>query len=476
MENTTLSEGSSESLAKTHDSAIEKRKILYRVKINTPVILKTEAFKSETINAQTVNLGEGGLGIALDSEVELPSPLLIEFSLMNTPIQFHGEVRWNKIFDDGKYYCGVHFLDENKEQESILKRFLYTNDEYIQQLIENLPETEKENSCKIEHFFKSDVKGFVENLIRLEEEIKDNLRSEDSILNELTTISEEILKKGDELEEIIKNWQSIEKIKDAFRSLVGYWVYQSKIVKMSLKESYGYSGNCITQETIYNNQSISDGLGIYYDKYFLNNPYAIAVQNRKEKMKDLLMDFLKKTEPSSINILNLASGPCREIRELLPDLHSINKNIKFTCVDFDENAISFSKEKLMPLPENIKVEFLKENILRLIAHKDATLMLNKQNLIYSMGLVDYLSDAILKRTIFFAFSLLNNGGKLIITHKDRDKYKPLDPDWFCDWSFEPRNVDGLIRLINNSGIRDFTIELDWEDSNKILFLTLTKRV
>ena len=474
MEDTISSDAMSEGSPKS-SGPIEKRKMPYRVKINTPIILKTEAFKSETINAQIVNISEDGLGLSLNSEVEVPSPLSIELELMDLLLRLQGEVRWGKVFDDGKYYCGMRFLQKDESQDAILKNFLYTNDEYIQQLIENLPETEKEISDKIEHFFKGDVKAFVENLIRLEAEIKAKSRSEDYILGELTTASEEILKKGDELEEIINDKQLVKNIKEGFRSLVGNWVYKSKIVKMSLKESYGYSGNYMTQETIYNNQSISDGLGIYYDKYFLNNPYAIAVQNRKEKMKDLLMDFLSRTDSQSINILNLASGPCREIRELMPDLHSINKNIKFTCVDFDENAISFSKEKLIPLPGNIKVEFLKENILRLIAHKDTTLILNRQNLVYSMGLADYLSEAILKRMIFFAFSLLHEGGKLIITHKNKDKYKPLDPDWFCDWTFVPRNLSGLLKLVNDSGINDFTIDIDWEDSNKIFFLILTKK-
>ncbi len=474
MEDTISSDAMSEGSPKS-SGPIEKRKMPYRVKINTPIILKTEAFKSETINAQIVNISEDGLGLSLNSEVEVPSPLSIELELMDLLLRLQGEVRWGKVFDDGKYYCGMRFLQKDEHQDSVLKGFLCTNDEYIHQLIKNLPETEKEISDKIEHFFKGDVKAFVENLIRLEAEIKAKSRSEDSILGELTTASEEILKKGDELEEIINDKQLVKKIKEGFRSLVGNWVYKSKIVKMSLKESYGYTGNYMTLEIIYDDQPISDSLGFYYDRYFLSNPYAIAVRNRKEKMKDLLMSFLKETGLSSINILNLASGPCREIRDLTPDLRLTKKKLNLTCVDFDENAISFSKEKLMPLPKNIKVELLKKNILRLIVHKEPTLILKKQNLIYSIGLADYLSDTTLKRMISFAFSLLNPGGKLIIAHKDRDKYKPLDPDWFCDWTFVPRNLSGLLKLVNDSGIKDFAIDIDWEDSNKIFFLILTKK-
>ena len=107
----------------------------YRVKINTPIILKTEAFKSETINAQIVNISEDGLGLSLNSEVEVPSPLSIELELMDLLLRLQGEVRWGKVFDDGKYYCGMRFLQKDEHQDSVLKGFLCTNDEYIQQLI-----------------------------------------------------------------------------------------------------------------------------------------------------------------------------------------------------------------------------------------------------------------------------------------------------------------------------------------------------
>lgn len=456
----------------------DNKRSSYRIKINSPVTLKTKSFTeihSQSQNVQTINLSEGGLCISLNSRIELPSPLLCEFTLLNSPLQFQGKIVWEKIFDDGKYYCGVHFLDKDDQQESALKRFLYTDDEYILNLVKDLKTEDREVSDKIESFFRRDVKWFIEGLIDLEQHIKNKTMSEDAIFERLTNISDEIVKKGDEVEKLVKNRLLMKKIKEGFRSLVGHWVYKSKIVKMSLKESYGYTGNYMTLEIIYDDQPISDSLGFYYDRYFLSNPYAIAVRNRKERMKDLLMSFLKETGLSSINILNLASGPCREIKELIPDLRLTKKKLNFTCVDFDENAISFSKEKLMPLPENIKVELLKENILRLIVHKEPTLILKKQNLIYSIGLADYLSDTTLKRMISFAFSLLNPGGKLIIAHKDRDKYKPLDPDWFCDWTFEPRNVKSLIKLVEDSGIKDFAIDMDWEDSNKVFFLILTKK-
>ena len=153
-------------------------------------------------------------------------------------------------------------------------------------------------------------------------------------------------------------------------------------------------------EMIYNNQLISEGLGIYFDRWFLDNPYAIAVRNRKEKIKESIRTFLKETALSSINVLNIASGPCREIKELLDDMRLIKKELNFTCVDFDEEAINFSKNRLKSLPENLKIEFLKDNVTKLIDSKKYTKFFGKQNLIYSTGLTDYLPDRVLKKFHF----------------------------------------------------------------------------
>ena len=312
----------------------DNKRFSYRIKINSPITLKTKSFTeipSQAQNVQTINLSEGGIGISFDAEVKLPSPLLIEFGLMNTHIQFQGEVRWNKIFDDGKYYCGVHFLDKDEQQEDILKRFLFTNNEYILNLIKDLKTEDRDVSGKIESFFRRDVKEFVENLISFEEAVKEKSLPDDFIQKRVEFISEEICKRGDTLEKIIGKGLLIKKIKESFRSLIGHWVYKSKFMERAYKRPCGYRGDYYMLEMIYNNQLISEGLGIYFDRWFLDNPYAIAVRNRKEKIKESIRTFLKETALSSINVLNIASGPCREIKELLDDMRLIKRNLIYLC-------------------------------------------------------------------------------------------------------------------------------------------------
>ena len=95
----------------------------------------------------------------------------------------------------------MHFLDKDEQQEDILKRFLFTNNEYILNLIKDLKTEDRDVSGKIESFFRRDVKGFVENLISFEEAVKEKSLPDDFIQKRVEFISEEICKRGDTLED-----------------------------------------------------------------------------------------------------------------------------------------------------------------------------------------------------------------------------------------------------------------------------------
>jgi hypothetical protein len=298
----------------------------------------------------------------------------------------------------------------------------------------------------------------------------------DEAFKQVFDFNETIMKKGDELESSIDNRIVMKKIKKTFRELCGPWVYKSDIVKHALEKPRGYPGDYKLLEIIYNNQTISYGIGFCYDKYFLNNPYSIAVRNRKEKMSEILKEFIEYLPFSHKKILNLACGSCREIKKLFDgDGFIRDKEVVFTLVDQDEKALEFSREILRNNPKNVSFKFLQHNILDYIKEgRKNSKLLGRQNMIYSIGLADYLPDRVLKNLLLFCFNLLEPKGKLVIAHKDVNKYKPLPPDWWCDWTFYPRDENYLLNLVTKSGIENFSLRLTREPSEIILFLEVER--
>lgn len=435
---------------------------------------------STSVNGETANLGESGVDVILESPLAGSPRLSLNmgtpFDALNREIPV--ELVWTapKI-KEGRFSYGLRFLKLNWEQLLSLKTLLYLDADFILEQANHIIKLTVDPAIteKVRGFFTENLKNYLEELVSLEKEIYQkgptNLGQE-----KLNRLNDEILKKGDELERIVGNSIILREIKRRFRLMVGGFAYQSVIVKRANDKPLGYPGDYELLEAIYNNQGVSEKIGHYFDKSFLSNKYAVAVRNRKEKMKIILKEFITSSSSTGVRILNLACGSCREIKELLSSLDVHKKRIIFECVDQDGDALEFVKDSLGKLPGNIEIKFSKQNILDIVNKPSYySGLIGKQDLVYSIGLADYLPDRILKKLIRFCFGLLHSGGRLIITHKDIDEYRPLDPDWFCDWTFIPRNREKLFNLIRDSGIDNSSIALERDNSKIILFTILGKR-
>lgn len=247
-----------------------------------------------------------------------------------------------------------------------------------------------------------------------------------------------------------------------FRRIVGNVVYSSEIMKRALEKPKGYPGDYQMLEFIYDNEIVSKGEGAYFDRYFLDDELAAAVRCRKNEMARMLKSYIKK----GFRLLNLACGSCREIRESSQFL-SNTEGVKFVCVDQDDEALTFSEGQLQKVT-NVAFEFSKKNILRLFNEKQRA---EKFDIVYSIGLADYLPDKIIIRMFQYAERVLRQGGRFIIAHKDYSSYLPLPANWFCDWHFIPRLQDEFCGLIKGC---QFKVEFLREKTGIIYFLVCEK--
>lgn len=335
---------------------------------------------------------------------------------------------------------------------------------------------DKKIKREILDFFTKDVKIYSQNIVKLDWEIETNIISLYEATKRFFLFTNEILQRAEKLEKVINKRAIIKKIKDTFRRLlINVPGYRTSIVKRAYDKPRGYPGDYQLLEIIYDNKPISKGIGYCVDKYILNDDYIQAVRNRKDKMKEILGDFIKNSKLSSINILNLGCGPCREIKELFLSDFSMSKNLTFTLVDQDKEALDFSSQALKQVPKNIKFKFINENVLNLFRDKKYKDILKKQDMIYAIGLADYLPDIFLGRLIKFCFELLKPKGEFIFAHKDVKKYKTSAPDWFCDWYFFPRGKKELEEVVNAYlNNYKFNINFHAEKSKHILFIIINK--
>lgn len=445
----------------------EERRCHPRVKINLRVGIPEKG------SGTSFDLSESGMNI--DSVETISSPnILLKIDFPNNELELKTEAKlvWKRDLENGSSVYGVEFIGLSDAQKVVLRK------ELIEAQIKELLDGIKDNKIKadISNFFLEDILIYTNEVNKIISHLSKNITYSEEIEKKIAHLNNQILLKGCCLEELIDNKVVMNKSKEHFRALVGMWAYKSVIVKRGFEKPRGYPGDYLMIETVYNNRTLTEsGIGYYFDKYFLSNPYAVAVRYRKDRLREIIKKEIQQSKAEKIKIFDIACGSCREIKELPHSLFK-DKTVIFTCLDWDQEALDFSRDSLKDFSKNSKFNFIREDIMNLIKDEKLIDSFEKQDLVYSIGLIDYLPDRILKSFMQFFYGITGEKGKLVLTHKNKEKtFSPLSPDWFCNWKFVPRSKDEVVNLFYNCGIKDFSLSIEVDEFNDIFYFTFVKQ-
>ncbi len=433
------------------------------------------------VKANILNISETGICFDCKGPI-LPEDIVLLMNLSpikprQQPAKISAKVVWRKVLPENKFQFGAQFSLLDKNHFSQIRDFIF--DSFAKKTA--APIKGKDIKMKVENFFNKSLRQYHENLSALVQTAGEENLEPIEIEKRVATLTNELLLKGEALEKVVNDNLHMKKIKQGFREIAGCWFYKSPIVKMAYDKPRGYPGDFELFEIIYKNEPVAEknSIGFYCDKYFLNNDYAMAARARKNRMKNILQDLMENSNLHTIKMMNVACGPCREIRELFSEpalLSEISgKKIIFTGLDYDEDSLKFSKSALSHLPSNVETRFLSENVLEIFRNAKYYDVIGKQDIIYILGLTEYLPDRIFKKLLHFLFQLLNDKGMLVVTYKDKDiTFPSLPPEWFCDWDFIKRGKDDLIKAAKELGGGRHALKIEREGTGTIFFLTVTK--
>jgi len=452
---------------------IEKR-LSPRVAINFPIRLFPD------VEANVIDISETGIRFDCKGPV-LPEDILLLMDLSSfrpkQPTKISAKVVWHKPLPENRFQFGAHFSLLDKNHFSQIRDFIF--DSFAKNASTGIKEDDLR--IKVEDFFNKTIRQYHENLSALVQEISAEQFDSGDVEEKLTMLINNLLLKCETLGKVVDNNLYMKRIKQVFREITSCWFYKSPITKLAYDRPRGYPGDFELFEIIYNNKPIAENntIGFYCDRCFLNNDYAKAARARKNKMKNILQDFIENSNLSTIKLLNIACGPSREIRELVADPLLLSEisggKIIFTGLDNDKDALEFSKSALKNVASNIETRFLHENVLDIFRNDKYYDLIGKQDIIYILGLTEYLPDRIFKRLLRFLFQLLNEKGMLVVTYKDKDiTFPSLGPDWISDWVFIKRGKDDLIKAAKEAGADEHSLKIEREGTGTIFFVKITK--
>ena len=267
----------------------------------------------------------------------------------------------------------------------------------------------------------------------------------------------------------------IERIRAAqadFRKRTDHHFLKSYFMLRSRTWPMGYPGDYETLEGIYRNGPMSTGIGYYLDLHFLKTTLATAVRERKDLMREILKEEIQLRKAPAI--LNLACGSCREIVEIASLIQHADATLM--CVDIDPNALDFAANRFAhaKLPSSM-VQFRKYNAIKMINAERNQKEFGLQDIIYSIGLFDYLDDNVLIRLLGALYESLRPGGVLITSFKDRTRYETYEYHWFVDWSSFLQRTEADVRaLFDAARIPSSPLSMSRIPNGAVYFLRATK--
>lgn len=247
----------------------------------------------------------------------------------------------------------------------------------------------------------------------------------------------------------------LQSIRSVFTDVLSSQTLMGHIVQ----RPYGYNGDFEIIDKFYRQHRSSNPRFRRWDDFIQTRDAARAVRNRKDLFKQIVAQKIAEhgtAEP--FTILNLASGPCRDVLEMLEE--NPDANIRVLCVELDYHAIAFAQQLLGKWTKRVK--FVRANFFRFQTEK-------RFDLVWSAGLFDYFDDNAFCAGLKKTRTWVKPGGEIIIGNFSPNLVSK-DFARFLGWSLYYRSKKRLLTLAERCGLPAGNIRVDAERIGVNLFL------
>lgn len=330
--------------------------------------------------------------------------------------------------------------------------------------------TESTNlGCKeaVHRFQCEDVPRFTQKLAEIEQEVREHktphsrehFERVNAAIDEMRAICAKLETQLGESTEALREAQA------AFRQSIAPWFDQSFLMERSKTKPRGYPGDYIMLLSMYDRQPKSSGLGGYLDLHFIECELAYAVRGRMVAAKEFLERELARRE-GRVSILDIACGPCREYVGGIECPSNVDPD--FMVVDSDQETLDYVAENVSGVDGAPALRCIRHNALRVGSAKRNIEAFGRPDIIYSVGLFDYIPDRLLIPMLRGLRETLAEGGVLFLAFKDMERYDKTVYQWNVDWFFFQRTVDDCRDLFRQAGFDVEAMDMTRDESGIII--------
>lgn len=266
--------------------------------------------------------------------------------------------------------------------------------------------------------------------------------------------------------------------RDYFQKHLHPFLLLSPFVKRAYSKPLGYPGDYEMMRMLYEDHDQGETLfARLINRYCSQLSVARSVMGRVPYMLGKTNRILGRASGNreTVSIMSIGSGPAKEVQELIRS-NPKGDRCHLTMIDTEWEALQYCRAKIDVLKgvtrSRIQVGYVNKSIHQLVHHPHTFDLFAGQDLIYVMGLFDYLPFHISKHLIQRLYRLLSEEGDLIIGNLDASNEARYFMEYGAEWYVLYRTPQELIQMVEGISSAQVFVETDEEGTQ--LYLTVRK--
>jgi extracellular factor (EF) 3-hydroxypalmitic acid methyl ester biosynthesis protein len=204
---------------------------------------------------------------------------------------------------------------------------------------------------------------------------------------------------------------------------------------------------------------------------------AEAVRGRRRLIADAVKDAQERLalRDDRTRVLSVACGPAAELHDMVRSPTDLEQ-LELVLLDQDPLALDDARDTIMEIEQRFRgrldVKLIRDSVRTMIGSADLSARWGQFDVLYAMGLFDYLTPPVARAVLAKLYELLAPGGTLLIGNFHQNNPSRIYMEYWMDWVIYYRDEAEFLELASELPGADVTLTA--EETGSQMFLQVRK--
>lgn len=261
--------------------------------------------------------------------------------------------------------------------------------------------------------------------------------------------------------------------------------YPGSLYRRAITKPRGYAGDY--EIMLIYNQREPNGETLYERFLDVTGKKHTLSRTVVARQKTAADEIRRALDAGASRVVSLASGPGIEVGWALRDAEPPDRDVTFVLIDQDQDALAYSYEKLHREllasawdTARTKIECFHLSVRQLLKpdnteeERIGEQALGGADMVYSMGLFDYLPDLVAQRLLMILYRHVNPGGRVFVGNLESEPNTTWLMDFVLGWHLLWRTEEDMRRLADQLHSGPVSAEIERDATGRCLFLRVIR--